>query len=462
MMERMRFLSRLKNFKSSERGAIGVTMAVAAPVIIGIAGLAVDYNVWKKEQTALKRMTESAAMAAAFAKVDGATDLMPYALADAQKNGLDASRETLNVTFSEGTIAVDIERQSDRFLSSIITRDDVLITALASVDLIEQQEEVTEEVSTSSGGYACITALESDPTRNVGIHMHNTAFIDAADCGVHSNAVDVEQNPWTEQGSIYLRNAHITADFVRAVGDAVINDWNGNSTSSVTPESNVDPIVDPFVNMTPPSAGSCDNNGQTVNYVPSPAQLQPGTYCGDIIIQNGGKANFAPGVYNIVDGDLLVRGGASIYDSEGVTFYFGGNNPGKWVIDNGTDVSFSAPSTGDTAGMLFWQSADASCHDGYNGQNKFAGGADFNFDGVIYAPNCGLVIDNNAQLGPSSEDAHMSVHAAWIEMKGNTRITAYGANAEADLVDETGFTGASTTTQTTVVTTLIPELQYAN
>ena len=195
---------------------------------------------------------------------------------------------------------------------------------------------------------------------------------------------------------------------------------------------------------------------------PSPAQLQPGTYCGDIIIQNGGKANFAPGVYNIVDGDLLVRGGASIYDSEGVTFYFGGNNPGKGVIDNGTDVNFSAPSSGDTAGMLFWQSADANCHTGYNGQNKFAGGADFNFDGVIYAPNCGLVIDNNAQLGPSTEDSHMSIHAAWIEMKGNTRITAFGADAEPDLVAETGFTGSSTTVQTTVITTLIPELQYAN
>jgi len=41
-------------------------MAVAAPVIIGFAGLAVDYNVWKKEQTALKRVSESAAMAAAY------------------------------------------------------------------------------------------------------------------------------------------------------------------------------------------------------------------------------------------------------------------------------------------------------------------------------------------------------------------------------------------------------------
>lgn len=460
MMERKRFLSRLKNFNRSERGAIGVTMAVAAPVIIGVAGLAVDYNVWQKEQTALKRITESAAIAAAYAKADGATDIEPYALADAEKNGFDSSRETMNVSFADGTITVDIERQSDRFLSSIITNDDVLISALAEVDLIEHTEETTQ--SSSSSGYACITALDSDPERNVGIHMHNTAYIEAENCGVHSNAVDTQQNAWTEEGSLYMRNAHIEADFVRAVGDAVVNDWNGDTTTSVEPESNAAPFIDPFAEMTPPAAGSCMNNGQTVNWVPSPTQLQPGTYCGDIIIQNGGKANFAPGVYNIVDGDLLVRGGASIYDSEGVTFYFGGNNPGKWIIDNGTDVHFSAPSNGDTAGMLFWQSADANCHTGYNGQNKFAGGAQFDFDGVIYAPNCGLVIDNNAQLGPSGEDAHMSVHAAWIEMKGNTRLTAYGADAEDSLVAETGFTSSSSSSTTTVVTTLIPELKYSN
>ncbi len=461
MMERKRFLSHLKNFKRSERGAIGVTMAVAAPVIIGVAGLAVDYNVWQKEQTALTRITESAAMAAAFARVDGATDLAPYALADAERNGLDPSRETLNLTYTEGGITVDIERQSDRFLSSIITQNDVIISALAQVDFIEQNEEVVEE-TTSSSGYACITALETDPTRNVGIHMHNTAYIEAENCGVHSNSVDTQSSPWVEQGSLYMRNAHIEADYVRAVGDAVVNDWNGNTTTNVTPESNAAPFVDPFANMTPPSEGSCDNNGQTVNWTPAPITLQPGTYCGDLIVQNGGKVEFAPGIYYIKDGDFRIRGGATISHSEDVTFYFGGNNPGKWVIDNGTDLSLSAPSAGDAAGMLFWQSADASCNTGWEGQNKFAGGAEFDFDGVIYAPNCGLVIDNNAQLGPSSENAHMSIHAAWIEMKGSTRITAYGADAAPDLVTETGYTGVSSTLDTTVITTLVPELQYSN
>lgn len=461
MMERKRLLSRIQDFTRSERGAIGVTMAVAAPVIIGVAGLAVDYNVWQKEQTALKRITESAAMAAAYAKVAGATDLQPYALADAEKNGFDSSRETLSLSFSEGTITVNAQRESDRFLSSIVTQDDVLISALAEVDLVEYLEETTEEVSSS--GYACITALETNPDLDRGIYMHNDAKITATDCGVHSNSTDTHPNPSVEQGSLYMRNAHIEADYISAVGDAVVNDWNGYTSTNVVPQSGVAPFVDPFAEMVPPVQGACDNNGQTVNWVAEPAELQPGTYCGDIIIQNGGKANFAPGVYNIVNGDLLVRGGASIYDSEGVTFYFGGNNPGKWIIDNGTDVHFSAPSTGDTAGMLFWQSADASCGNAYsyNGQNKFAGGAKFNFDGVIYAPNCGLIIDNNAHLGPSSEDAHMSIHAAWIEMKGSAEITAYGADAEPALVAETDYTGETTTSVTTVVTTLVPELQYS-
>lgn len=459
-MERNRLLSRIRKFCRAEDGAIGTVLAIAAPVIIGFTGLAIDYNIWKKEQTALSRVADSAAVAAAFAKSNGATDLEPYALADAEKNGFDASRESLAVSFSEGNVTVDLQRQSDRFLSSIITREPVILNSQANVELVEKEVITTEVVPNS--GYPCITALDENPTTNRGIYMHNTAFINATDCGVHSNSEDVQSHPWIESASIYMRNAHIEADFIRSVGQTVVNDSNGFTTVNVEPQSGVQAFVDPFANLTPPVQGSCDNNGQTVNYVTTPTVLQPGTYCGDIIIQNGGQASFAPGVYNIINGDFLVRGGARIHDSQDVTFYFGGSNPGKWIIDNGTDVSLSAPSDGDSAGMLFWQSEQAQCGLYYNQQNKFAGGADFAFDGVIYAPNCGLVIDNNAQLSPSNETAHMSVHAAWIEMRGNTRLTAYGAPAEPELVSQTDFTGTTEVETNVVTTTITPQLRYSN
>ena len=426
----------LKRFRHSESGAAGVALAIAAPIIIGISGLAIDYGVWKKDQTALQRTTESAALAAAFAKARGATDLQPYAVADARKNGFDESKESLNVGYANGEITVTMSRNSDRYLSAILSSEPLVINAIAAAEL----EEVATEGEPEAGGYACITALESNPTTQRGIYLHNTASIDATDCGVHSNSVDVKVNDWTEKGSIYVRNGSIVADSIRAVGEAVINSSNGSSTTSVEPENSAPAFIDPFAGMAEPVAGTCDNNGRTVNYVQTPAELIPGTYCGDIIIQNGGKASFAPGLYHLVDGNLYVRGGASIFDSTGVTFFFGGDNPGKWIIDNGTDVSFTAPAVGETAGMLFWQSAEASCNEGYNGQNKFAGGARFAFDGVIYAPNCGLVIDNNAHLTPSHSNAHMSIHTAWLEMRGSTLITAYGAPAEAALVAETGFT----------------------
>ncbi len=459
-MERIRLLSSIRKFCRADDGAIGTVLAIAAPVIIGISGLAIDYNIWKKEQTALTRVADSAAVAAAFAKSNGATELEPYALADAEKNGFDASRETMEVSFSEGNITVDIQRESDRFLSSIITQEPVLINARADVALV--QREIVTSVTTQSSGYPCITALDANPITRRGIYMHNTAHIDATNCGVHSNSEDTQRRPWLETASIYMRNAHIEADFIRSVGETVVNSSNGFTTTNVEPESGVEEFIDPFTSLTPPVQGSCDNNGRTVNYVPTPAVLQPGTYCGDIIIQNGGQAGFAPGVYNIINGDFLVRGGARIHDSQDVTFYFGGNNPGKWIIDNGTDVSLSAPSSGNSAGMLFWQSDRARCGAFYNQQNRFAGGADFAFDGVIYAPNCGLVIDNNAQLSPSRENAHMSVHAAWIEMRGSARLTLHGATAEQELVNETGYT-TSTAVQTTSVTIeTVPQLRYSN
>jgi len=440
-------------------------LAISAPVIVGFAGLAVDYNVWKKEQTALDRVTESAAMAAAFAKSKGVDDVLPYAIADATRNGYDDTRETLSVAFENGSITVDIERLSDRYLSSILTQDPVVISAKAEVELVEVDEVITVENEGVGSGYACITALDSNPVNQRGIYMHNNGFIEAENCGVHSNSQDRESDGGNERASIYMRNAHIEADFIRSVGETVVNSSNGYTTTNVEPVSGANAFIDPFANLTPPVAGACDNQGHTVNYVPEPEVLQPGTYCGDIIVQNGGSARFAPGLYHIVNGDLLVRGGVSIHDSEDVTFYFGGNNPGKWVIDNGTDVTLSAPTHGDTAGMLFWQSPDVQCtNNTYNynnpGQNKFAGGVNFEFDGVIYAPNCGIVIDNNAQLSPSGDDAHMSMHAGWIEIRGNARLSTHSAPAAADLVAETEYTTVTTTTEV-VVTNVIPELRFA-
>lgn len=448
----------LRQFRDSNNGAAGFVFAAASPVILGVAGLAIDYSIWEKEKIALQRISDSAVVAAAYAKAKGATNLEPYAIADATLNGFDAARESLVLTVVDDAIRVDMQRKSRRFLSTVITQDAVLINVTAQAD-VEASDAMTSTAA-SSGGYACITALQDQPNQSRGIYMHNTAHIDATDCGVHSNSTRTKKNNWTEEGSIYLRNAHINSEYVRAVGEVVVNDWNGNSTTSVATESNAAAFVDPFAGLTPPTAGSCDNNGRTVNYVPTPEQLQPGTYCGDIIIQNGGKATFAPGVYHLVNGDLIVRGGASVFDSDGVTFYFGGNNAGKWIINNGTDVRFSAPVGGDTSGMLFWQSADAHCDSGYNGQNKFAGGARFEFDGVIYAPGCGLVIDNNAHLSPSSEDAHMSVHAAWIEMKGSARITVYGAPADADLASSTGYAESAAPAQTASNTDAKPRLRF--
>ena len=59
-----------------------------------------------------------------------------------------------------------------------------------------------------------------------------------------------------------------------------------------------------------------------------------------------------PGHYVVQDGPFNVGGGANI-DGQGVSFFLTGNDA---VIDvaGGGDLDFSAPTTGDMAGMLFY------------------------------------------------------------------------------------------------------------
>jgi hypothetical protein len=406
-----------------------------------MAGLAVDYNIWKQEQTALQRAVEVGAYSAAMARARGADDPLPYARAIIEANGFDPDSDNLQLSLDGDSVNVEMTREAKRYLSALFEDENLDIGADAAAGVEKPEEtEVAGGANGNDKGYPCVVAYQADSPAQRGIYMHNTANITLKGCGVHSNSNAVQSDPWVEEGSIYLRNASIEADSIRAVGEAIVNTSNGASSTSVEPESSSYRFNDPFAALEPPRQGPCDLPGRTVNFVQRAVTLTPGTYCGDIIVQNGGKARFAPGVYHIVNGDFLVRGGARIENSTDVTFYFGGDRPGKWIIDNGTDVVLSAPNGGEAAGMLFWQSAEADCDTGYNGQNRFAGGADFSFEGVIYAPGCGLVIDNNTHLEPAYGNSHMSIHAAWIEMRGSAALTARGRKADPELARKTGYT----------------------
>ena len=89
--------------------------------------------------------------------------------------------------------------------------------------------------------------------------------------------------------------------------------------------------------------------------------LSAGRYCGGLDIQGGATVNFDPGIYFIDDGDLKVVGNSTIV-GDCVTFVLTGspqNSIGSVQMNTGVQVQMTAPTSGEFAGVLFYQDRDA-------------------------------------------------------------------------------------------------------
>ena len=130
-------------------------------------------------------------------------------------------------------------------------------------------------------------------------------------------------------------------------------------------------------------------------------------------------------MYNIIDGNFTIGGGAQILNSPGASFYLGGSTPGKvgtvqWNNNASTTVALSATTSGWMQGILIYRDRSAA-----PSGSLLAGGTMFSVSGVIYLPTDYLTVNNNAQLSYPSGGG-LQVIAQTINMQGSAHITAGG------------------------------------
>jgi hypothetical protein len=187
---------------------------------------------------------------------------------------------------------------------------------------------------------------------------------------------------------------------VSVAGTASINNGGSINPSSGLKTSQPN-IPDPYAGVALPAFSGCNYNGFNTNSWQPSWTLSPGVYCNGLSISNGATAAMNPGVYFIDRGTFAVGGGARVTGA-GVTIVLtsstGGNNANA-VIDNGTTVTLSAPTTGATAGMVFYGDRRASAA---GTSSTFAGRTAINFTGAIYLPTQTLNWNNGANNTASS------------------------------------------------------------
>lgn len=394
----MRMAQRLKaalclggQFARDTAGATAVLFSLGTVVVMGSIAFGIDTANWYQTDRRLQTGADLAAIAAASNKaLDEAfgytsQDLETIVRNELARDGVDTSRLSslqVNSPPLTGAFAGDVDA-----VEVIVSQDVQIFFAGMFVEDVPQA--VARAVAQTSGeGNYCILTLHPNLSGAVTFTGSSTSLLN---CGVatNSNASDAV---------LATGASSVEATMVRAVGG--IENAHGNIETPVTFQEFANSTANPYSDLAVPATAPCDYNGKTQIGPSATATLQPGVYCGDIVIQ--GEATFAPGTYVIDGGDFDINSGAYAYGDD-VTFIFT-DSPNAMDVGNthfnGTaTISFSAPQTGDYAGILFMQDPDAPVNVDNNSSTWiFNGNAASSFRGAFYIPSSEVEFSGSQHL----------------------------------------------------------------
>jgi len=372
----------IRHLLRDEQGNALALTALAMPLLIGCAGLAVDTIQWVSLKRELQGATDAAAMAGVYGliKTGNMEDAVDRSLASmAQIDRQRAvSAEQSPEGFSEDPFAVRVRvtTAGRLFFSSLFMARPPVISAEATATVVET-------------GEFCAFAIGSDAEG--GIAVKPGAEVDV-DCGIASNSssrkgVDAEG----------LLKAKRIASYGGIAGEGVKSSrLRSYALRQKDPLEDVEPPLIPntgcpTVTINPDAAEQ--NGGRVV--------IEPGCY-GNMVIN--GPVFLMDGEYILNRGSLLV-GPTGEMSCKACTIVLTSDDPaanpgsiGKVRIDHHAKVKLAAPTQGPNAGILIYQDRHAG-DDRDAGENIIAGNSFSEFKGLVYLPAEILRVDGENNPG---------------------------------------------------------------
>jgi Flp pilus assembly protein TadG len=370
--------------------------ALATPVLIGGAGLAVETSFDYLSHSHLQSAADAAAYAASIEAMGGSNlaTITAAASQQASTNGWSANNGSITVHNppssgpNQGTptaVEVQLTQNVPRFFTALFTPGTFSIS-VRSVGISQ------------TAASACILAL--NPTASQAIQVQGNTTVNLAGCDVMSDSIASNAvNVW---GS-----AQLSADCAVSVG-GVANHGGMTMTGCPSPITNAPHVGDPFAGLPTPAPGPNQTvpNGNTVT-------LNPGNYSAGMTLH--GNVTLNPGVYYVsstfrINSNATVSGsGVTIYLASGTTVSMAGN----------ADVNMAAPTSGTYSGILFFGARDGT------GSVTFNGDATSHLTGDLYFPNQQVSYIGNF----TGVNGCTQVVADTVSWSGNTNISVNCAAA---------------------------------
>ncbi|MFI5012912.1 MAG: pilus assembly protein TadG-related protein [Hyphomicrobiales bacterium] len=312
-----------------QRGNTALLFALLLPVMVGFAGVAIDYTNAVSQRSKLQGIADASALAAAREFRLGNANPATIALVAANFARAELTGRNLSATVAPSTDTTNktVTVRLAASVPSFFKR----FTGVAATSI-----SVSATARMVGGAPICVIGL--DTNANSTVLLDKNARLQAPNCSVYSNS----QEP---NGLMAKHNATMAAAFICSAGG---KSSPGPGSFTPTPQTDCPVLPDPLLSRPLPVAGACTQTATVVNG--GMLSLTPGTYCNGLTLTNNATVTMSPGVYVFKDGPLLVTGGASLSGSH-VNLHFSGSDA-VFNLDSASSISLTAPVSGNMAGIL--------------------------------------------------------------------------------------------------------------
>jgi hypothetical protein len=390
-------------------------------MLTGILVLVIDGGSIQRQ----KRMAQTAADAGALA---GAVEIMRHridsveasARSETKRNGFQhgVGGDVITVTYpgttspwtGSGFVTVEVQRTAPTFFATIFGQTSSLIRARATA-------------GTTQSDY-CFLAL--DPTAPGSLTVDNPSTLTAQNCGIAVNSSSPAGANVT--GSLYTPTIGVS-------GSNVAGLLSNYHTPSL--EYDMPPMMDPLAYLAMPTVPNTCNYGSLTSSatISGAVTLNPGTYCGGMLLSPNAEVKLMSGLYILRGGGLDATGGSttkiwsdSLVGSTGVTFFNTAPPTGAsygWgpihIQSSNVEVHLRADTaaTAPLRGILFYTNPAAPSTQ----VNVFKAGSTSSMDGTIYFPSQEVFFYSGANFVVRG-----GLVANKIQTQNGVSITFTGAN----------------------------------
>jgi Flp pilus assembly protein TadG len=388
-----------RSFLWNNSGSAAIVMAIAAPLLLGAAAIAIVTAELHAGRSALQDRLDAAVLAGAGsggAEADRIDEATRNFNGNAPTSGLQTKLSTPSTEFTvSGDILHGVARSTLANDFSKIIGDSffkIEVTAAAQRSTIP----------------VCILGLNN--LDNGAFDINGNPAFNAENCAVQANSGSTRA--MTQEG-----NSPAKAGRWGVSGGA---DTNGFSPAPVEGASK---IADPYAQLPFPAHDACTGKEKAL-VIKENTTLSPGTYCGGVeVTGDNTHVDFAPGVYVMVNGPLLMRGNATASGTE-VTVAFTGADSTLRLWGNAS-LDLTSPKTGVYANMQFLQ--DGNDANGRGAWVSIGGSATdsvhLKYDGVAYFPTQNFWVYGNVTLEANSPSLVLVADKIWFQGSADVHVT---------------------------------------